>query len=284
VVSLLDMLEFSARDYIELTYQIGLHLGSTQQRKVDGQTAGTLMANLVSETSRLGLAVTKEQVTAMILEIVKQNPSRLSFSLDAKGLLRFAKVGTDDVGTDDYVFDPSRLAHYFETIYTTLKAELGTLLFKVIPRERANYSSSAWLKTSPVALKFPTSFQELDRAGTCYALGQPTSSVFHSMRALEPALAALAKPFNVSSAHDNWQNVIQQIEAAVRTLGGQAKSPQKIEDEKFFGGATSHLYFVKNAWRNHVAHTRDSYSDDEAAKVMQHSLEFIESLCPRLQE
>ena len=62
------------------------------------------------------------------------------------------------------------------------------------------------------------------------------------------------------------------------------KSAQKSEDEKFFGAATAHLYFVKNAWRNHVAHTRDSYSDGEALKVMQRTADFVESLCGRLSE
>jgi hypothetical protein len=104
------------------------------------------------------------------------------------------------------------------------------------------------------------------------------------MRALESGLTALAKPFNVSSAHENWQNIIEQIESAVRALGNQTKSQQKIDDEKFFGAAVSHLYFVKNAWRNHVAHARDNYGDDEALRILQHSQEFIESLCPRLQE
>jgi hypothetical protein len=104
------------------------------------------------------------------------------------------------------------------------------------------------------------------------------------MRSLEPALSALAAPFGVSASHDNWQNIIEQIESKARNLGQQPKSQQKIDDETFYGGATSHLYFVKNAWRNHVAHTRDSYSDDEAVKIMQRSLEFVESLCPRLHE
>jgi hypothetical protein len=105
------------------------------------------------------------------------------------------------------------------------------------------------------------------------------------MRALEPALTALAKPFpHISPTHENWQNIIEQIETAVRAIGQQPKSQQKIDEEKFFGAAASHLYFVKNAWRNHVAHARDSYSDDEAVKVLSRTLEFIESLCPRLQE
>src|SRR5260370_37906405 len=105
------------------------------------------------------------------------------------------------------------------------------------------------------------------------------------MRALEPALTAIAKPFpHISTAHENWQNIIEQIESAVRAIGQQPKSQQKIDDEKFFGAATSHLYFVKNAWRNHAAHARDSYSGDEAVRILTQTLEFIESLSPRFQE
>ena len=233
---------------------------------------------LLAETNRMGLLVTRDALGEMLLEVVKTNPGSVKMTGEGdERTIHFTDTGLPS----------ERMCHHVEAIYATMKAELGTVLLKAIPREKIQYSNSEWLKHSEIQFKFPMSFKELDRAGVCYSLGQPTASVFHSMRALEPALSALsalAKPFNVPSTHDNWQNIIVQIESAIRCLGQQQKSQQKIDDETFFGAAVSHLYFVKNAWRNHVAHTRDSYSDDEAAKIMQHSLEFMESLCPRLSE
>jgi hypothetical protein len=276
VVSLLTMLEFSARDYIEITYQFGKVLAILRKEQPGQIDLSEAMQKLLEEANRLGLLVTREALGEFLLEMVKTHPSNVT--MRGEGADRTFYFKNADLASD-------RTAHHIEAIYSTLKAELRTTLFKVIPRERVRYNDAGWLKDSRIESPFPTSFRELVRGGACYSLSQPTACVFHSMRALEPALSALAKPFpHISTAHENWQNIIEQIETAVRAIGQQPKSQQKIDEEKFFGGVVSHLYFVKNAWRNHVAHARDSYSDDEAVKVLSHTLEFIESLCPRLQE
>jgi hypothetical protein len=270
------MLEYSARDYVKVSHQFGLLLGASRKDsssagRPDPVEIGNAINKLVESAAALGLVVTCENLGRMLREFVRVDPTKASLK---DGFLH-VKEGALDMG---------RFCHHIEAVYSTLETELGALLFKAIPRERVRFNNSKWLEGSAIEVKFPIAFRELERSGMCYSLGQPTASVFHAMRALEPALAALASPFGVSSAHENWQNIIIEIESKVRALGGQPKSGIKIEDEKFFGAAVSHLYFVKNAWRNHVVHTRDSYSDDEAAKIMGHSHEFIESLCPRLQE
>jgi hypothetical protein len=268
-VSLLDMLEFAARPYLEITHRFGLLLAIG--KPPDPDVVRDLWSDLLKETARLDLPVTKELIVCLFENIAKENPTKVTCSSDGfefKG----AHLPLD------------RMKHHVESIYKTLTAELGSVLLRVIPREKAKYAGSGWLSGSDIRSKFPTSITELERGARCYAFGEPTACVFHSMRALEPGLAALAKPFNVSASHDNWQNIINEVEAAIRGLGALPKSQQKIEDEKFFGGAVAHLYFIKNAWRNHVAHTRDSYSDDEARKVLDRSKDFVESLCPRLRE
>jgi hypothetical protein len=270
------MFEFSARGYVEISYTFGQVLASLRKPEPAFCDLSRSIETLLSEANRLGLVITRDALGEMLLEIMNANPG--SVNMTGEGDER--KVQFTNVGLDS-----ERTCHHVETIYATMKAELGAILLKAIPRERATYCNSEWLKNSEIESKFPTSFTELDRAAICYSLGQSTASVFHSMRALEPALAALAKPFpHISSKHENWQTIIEQVETTVRALGQQPKSQQKLDEEKFFGAATSHLYFVKNAWRNHVAHARDSYNDDEALKILIHTFDFIESLCPRLQE
>jgi hypothetical protein len=280
------MLEFAARDFIEISHRLGLMLGFVKRHSASTDPATlqktledllqNVFGDLLKNGSNIGLAVTTEQLISLLKEHHENAPEEIK-QRNRENIQR----GNLVIGGQ---LDMTRAAYYAETLYSTMRAELSSISFKAIHKERTRFSNATWLNNSVIESKFPTSFKELDRAGTCYALGQPIASVFHSMRALEPALAALATPFGVSASHENWQNIIEQIESKVRNLGQQPKSQQKSDDEKFFGAATSHLYFVKNAWRNHVAHMRDSYSDDEAAKVMQHSLEFIESLCSRLQE
>lgn len=287
VVSLLTMLEFSAKDFVEISHRFGLVLGLVKgnaaggnQEKFIKEFEGALQnvfGDLLSNGSRLGLAVTTEQ----LLSLLREHHENADPEAKAKNLEN-AKEGIFVVAGK---MEMQRAAYYAEVLYSTMHAELKTILFKAIPKDRLRYSDAEWLKNSAVESKFPTAFRELERGGVCYSYGLGTAAVFHSMRALEPALTALAGPFpHISTTHENWNAIIEQIEKAVKELGQQPKSQQKIDDEKFFGHATSHLYFVKNAWRNHVAHGRDSYSDDEAVKILDRTRDFIDSLCTRLQE
>ena len=275
VVSLLTMLEFAARDYVEIAYQFGEVLATLRTEKPQEFDLGNAIQTLLAETNRLGLLVTRDALGEFLLEMVKLNPDSVTaIGIGMERTFHFKNIG----------LNTQRTCYHIENIYSTLKAELRTTLFKVIPKERAKYNDAKWLKSPDLQTKFPLAFRELEHGGICYSLGQPTACVFHAMRALECGLAALAKPFTISSALDNWQTIIEQIEKAVRALGMQSKSQQKSEDEKFYGAATSHLYFVKNAWRNHVSHRLENYSDDDALKILLRTQEFVGSLCERLQE
>ena len=79
IVSLLSMLEFSARDYVELTYAIGSMLGYS--REINESTLGTLFSKkwgvLQADCERLGLLVTKHHADEVVV---------LPSKLDSQGL------------------------------------------------------------------------------------------------------------------------------------------------------------------------------------------------------
>lgn len=263
------MLEFAAVEFVELSHRFGRLLGQSEQP--DPDILGESLNYLLEHGPRLGLAVTVQHVYSLFAEVVGEHPERVTMTGNKVASIK-GQVSIE------------RGKHHVEQLYRTMIAEMETILFRAVPKERVPYCDPKWLSDTKIPEHFHTALSEFQRAGNCYALGEPTATVFHSMRAMEPGLNSLADRFGVSYEHDNWQNIIQDIEAKVRDLGKLPKSPQKVEDEKFFGAAASQLYFVKNAWRNHVAHTRDSYSDKEAIMIMQHCVQFIESLCPRLRE
>jgi hypothetical protein len=272
VVSLFTMLEFAARDYVEISYHFGLFLGSVRAKQCDPEEVSKGLSKILSESNRLGLWVTRDRIGEMFMEVLKTSPESVQ------------RVSAEEIKIQFASLPDNRFYHYVESVYATMKSELSTIAFRAIPKERVQYMSEEWLKDTLLPDLFPTSTRELRRAASCYALGEATASVFHSMRALEPALNTLAEVLGVTFAYENWQKVIEQIESKVRDLGQQPKSPSKVNEEKFYGAAASHLYFVKNAWRNHVSHTRDTYSDLEASAVMDRTRQFIESLCPNLAE
>lgn len=277
VVSLFAMLDFAAHTFAEIAHRIGLALGRIGDEQ-DENVLRDSISQLVVKGSWLGLEVTCKQAVALMGEVARENPDKVRW-IEGE---RLPVVSGELSGR--------RTSYHLEAIYSTMVSELEAIVFKAIPKERKRYIKpdakgvAEWLNGSVLASGFPTAFRELEKAAECYALGQPTACVFHCMRALEVGLASLAKPFNVASDNANWQNIINDLERAIRALGSQPKSQQRIDDEKFFGAAASHLYFVKNAWRNHASHARETYSDDEAMRILQRTRDFMESLCPRLQE
>ena len=66
-----------------------------------------------------------------------------------------------------------------------------------------------------VLTKFPSARNDAFEAVDCVALGKGTAAVFHLMRTLEHGLRALAKDVGKSFDVQNWQNIIEQIEAEI---------------------------------------------------------------------
>ena len=103
------------------------------------------------------------------------------------------------------------------------------------------------------------------------------------MRVLEKGLHAFADhlgvPFTIPVELQNWQNIIEPIEKEIsqreKTLPrGTAKS----EELKFLSGAAAQFRYFKEAWRNHVAHSRVTYDDIEALRIMSHVHQFMDEL------
>lgn len=264
------MLEFSASRFVELSHRFGLLLGQ-YRKNPDPDVLKNSLTYLCENSEALGLHVTHSLIIRLFSELAQQNPSRVMFQ-DGRLAINDAQLDTD------------RIVHHVETLYNTMISELDSIRFRAIPVDRISYFGGEWLSNTYIVNNFPTALRELQSAGRCFALGESTAAVFHATRALESGLGSLAKYFNKDFSNANWQIIIEQIESEIRNLGNQARSQQRIDDERFFGGAASHLYFVKNAWRNHVAHNRESYSDGEALSVINNTAQFIESLCPRLRE
>ena len=75
----------------------------------------------------------------------------------------------------------------------------------------------------PSNSSFPSAIEDARCAVDCWAMGQWTASVFHSMRLVECGLNALAKDLEVDFGVDNWQNVIDRIESGIKKITEGAK-------------------------------------------------------------
>lgn len=94
------------------------------------------------------------------------------------------------------------------------------------------------------------------------------------MLALERGLYALAaKSGVVSYHHANWQTVINQIETQLKS---SSLSPS---DRDFYRQANAQFGFLKEAYRNHSAHTRDDpYDMEKAGSILNHVRGFMQAI------
>jgi hypothetical protein len=137
-------------------------------------------------------------------------------------------------------------------------------------------------------LSFPSAASEIIWAGRCLAVGLPTASVFHSMRAAEIGVRALGTALGVTFCFPielaEWQNILDQIDAKIRNLKNQPRSPQKDSDLEFYSQAAAQFRYFKDGWRIRVAHARATYDEEQATDVVDHVRSFFVTLAGRLSE
>lgn len=211
-----------------------------------------------------------------IVEEAVKIPLRGPFMLQAKRLKKYIDGGMRG----------DRLALLASELREQLIAEFADYLFFVVPPERK------WVYLDPekwfgpaVAAKFPDTRRDIRDACQCFSLGQWTATVFHSMRVLERGLRDLAARVNTTPSApielENWKNIIDQIEKAIRAKEGVTKSAQKSEDLEFYSTAAVEFRYFKDAWRNHVAHSRSDYDEQDSMRVLSHVRDFMNHLTTR---
>jgi hypothetical protein len=126
---------------------------------------------------------------------------------------------------------------------------------------------------------FPLAYFESYSMRKCYLFGEPTASVFHSMRMLEIGLRAFAKVLNVPvTTRDQWEVIINNIETEIKKISGPQAGADWKQKQEAYSEAALHFRYLKNAWRNHVSHARVSYEPPKALQIMRHVCEFIKEL------
>jgi hypothetical protein len=176
-----------------------------------------------------------------------------------------------------------------EEIERTFINELADKSIYYIPKDRAAEGArmleevrELWPEPWPIAL------DNLDSARYCYRFDEHTASVFHSMRAVEPILTALARSLTgVDPSREQWQTLIERTEAAIKDMDQLPKTPDRDRKQTAYSEVAMQFRFIKNAWRNHVMHSRGDYKERDAREIWWHvkrSLEKTIKELPSLQE
>lgn len=174
------------------------------------------------------------------------------------------------------------LAILIRELCNGLMVELSSAWFLMIKADqRELYEQRRPVFGEAVGNQFPEASADIAAAGRCYALDEWTACVFHLMRVLEHGLRKLAVDVGLPAdamAHENWKNVIDQIEKKIREMEALPKTPEKVARMQMLSAAATQFRYFKDAWRNHVSHAKAAYDNHSGPLVWLHVNAFMQSL------
>ncbi len=271
--SWLEMLFYSANRFVWIgsalnTIRADIHLLSMAVRQ------GEPILNMMAELDDTAI----EKASRLLKEV--ESCSReigLNISADTAG-----DIVRELQRTDRRRKNCQWLIDQTKTLEDLVNRELRERDFLYIPPERSKFfsrPSQPFPFGEDVAKVFPSAGFDIFESAMCMALDRPTAAVMHTMRALEPALVAMATDIGVSLKRDNWHEVIGAIEAKL--------NPNDIQDREkreFLSAAAVQFRYFKDAWRNIAMHAREKYTNEEAEQIYTAVKVFMNQLAKRLKE
>jgi len=83
----------------------------------------------------------------------------------------------------------------------------------------------------------------------------------------------------------DWGTLAAALQAGVDSLSaGTRTSLQRKRKFEFYNHSLASFRNFKDAWRNHVSHTREFYKAEQAKEVMDYTRQFMTHLATRLKE
>jgi len=190
------------------------------------------------------------------------------------------------LGNNEYT--ASSLAMQLDDLHRALTVDWSAVRFALVPRDSASYFEQPKLFGSAVYDAFPSARADIQEAGNTFATGAHTASVFHLMRAVEIAIRVLARDRRVPLPDEynlkGWGELIDSIARRVDDINGWLRNPTRVKALSFYQGAVIEARAFKDAWRDHVMHSRRSYDALEAQGAMNHVQAFMQRLAVRLSE
>jgi len=161
-------------------------------------------------------------------------------------------------------------------------ADLSKRTFSYLEDTAEPYYEKSELFGPAVANRFPKAAYDIKEAGSCYSTGRHTACVFHLMRALEHALRDLARrlkvPFPSKFELKTWDTLIKDMEDEIGKIILKPRTRQRAKDLEFYNSIALQFRYFKDGWRNHVMHTRASYDEHQAKRILVHVEEFMHDL------
>ncbi len=161
--------------------------------------------------------------------------------------------------------------------------EIEPQLFMHIPTNDASWFEKKEAFGHDISLAFPLAINDIEESGNCYATGRYTASVFHLMRAVEWGLRTFCshlgfrkvrkgkKDKYVPVSHAEWDRILNQLEGPIsKKIDKYKPGIKKQEAQEFYNSIIQDIRAIKDAWRNHVMHTRVDYEKEDVDSIRAH--------------
>jgi hypothetical protein len=215
------------------------------------------------------------QLIARDLRIVRETAESLKLPGPKAAALRLSEVleTAPPSGICDFNL-VNALSYGCGQLSQSLQDDLEARLIFSLPSAAAELLSDAAPPFGEdVENSFANAAEDISEAAKCFAFNRHTATVFHLMRAMECAVQQLASKLGIANVDRVWGNLVADIDKAVEALPNGAQ-------REAWSGVHSHLYHVKQAWRNGTMHPKQTYTEEEASAVYQAVKSFMVHLAP----
>jgi hypothetical protein len=217
--------------------------------------------------------------------------------MDCFGSMSFLESHLSHYKTDA---DTSTLVAALRQARDALILATGMRKFLAVSSQRAGFVDQDALFGSVVHGAFPSARDDIREIGNCLAAECNTAAVFHMMRAVEWGLRGLAADLGLLRlsrhrksgkvkytplAFSQWEDILNQLHARVeRRVTKLRPGLAKQRLEEFYYPALQDIRGIRDAWRNHVSHTRRTYTSTDADAIYEHVKRLLTTLASRISE
>ena len=129
-----------------------------------------------------------------------------------------------------------------------------------------------------MAKKFKNAAADIEKAGDCLAMQQPTACIFHLMRAMEVVVRKLGRRLNMKiTPKTTWRQITGNMDQKIAKMPDATSS--QLHKKNAWEATRSNLHHVGSVWRNNTMHPAVSYTPAQALDVLNATRVFMNSFC-----
>jgi hypothetical protein len=228
--------------------------------------------------------------TAKLVQDIREFCQKVGFVAAAEKAA-LTRVRLDSIDDLDY----SSILTELHNVKDMLFSAQWNHQFVLIPEEFKGFVVNDDLFGPEVSIAFKSAVPDIREAGNCIAVDMGTAAVFHLMRAVEWGLRALCRHLGVLRVPHNkkhipieyatWDNMLQKVQEKIdKKIDALGPGKRKQGVQEFYYPLLKDFKGFKDAWRNHVMHSRKTYTQKEAEAIFEHVKNFMILLSTKVKE